>query len=99
MLDKHTPSNYTSAEFEKVALQKFSSLAMCLPANCQVLREPWGCYTVISLDFKCCPGKLEATKAQTDLLIMAAEQLGLPQSFIFRVGKKVMGWKTIDIPK
>lgn len=95
MLHKNSPSNCTSAEFEKAALKRFRTLAMCVPSDCKVFREPWGCHTVVCLDFQACPKELEKTKAQAHLLITAAEELGLAQSVIFRLDNKVRGWKKI----
>jgi len=95
MLHQNSPSDCTSAEFEKAAIKRFRTLALCIPSDCKVFREPWGNHTVVCLDFQACPNQLEITKKKAHLLIKAAQELGLAQSVIFRVEKKVMGWKKI----
>ena len=36
------------------------------------------------------------TREQTHILRLAIKQLGLANSVIFRVGSKIMGWKTLN---
>lgn len=91
-----SPLNCTSANFEKVALQRFRSLATCLPEKIKVFREPWGRSTVLCLDFINCPHLYPVVQEQTHLLAIAVEQLGLANSVIFRIDKKIMGWTRID---
>ncbi|MGK7876577.1 MAG: hypothetical protein AB4426_25760 [Xenococcaceae cyanobacterium] len=95
MSNKRLPFNCTSADFEKAAINRFRSLAICVHQNCKVFREPWDCSTVLCIDFEDCPSFLEATKEQAHLLVRVAQQLGLANSVIFRIGNKVMGWTTI----
>ncbi len=92
MLDRQSFSNCTSQNFEKVAIQRFRSLAMCIPKDCRVFREPWGCYTVICLDFQACPNQLTETKNNANLIVTAARHLGLANSVTFKIGHQVIGW-------
>ena len=95
MFNYNSLANSNSASFEKVALKRLRHLAPCIPQLCQVFREPWGNSTVLCLNFADCPHLLDTTTEQIDLISTAAQQLGLTKSVIFRVGQKVMGWKTI----
>jgi hypothetical protein len=92
-----SPLDCTSTNFEKIALQKFRFLATCLPEDIRVFREPWGRSTVLCLDFDNCPHLFMTTQAKINLIATAIQQLGLANSIIFRIGKKIMGWKRIDI--
>jgi len=89
------PLNCTSSNFEKVSLSRFRSLANCLPQNSKIFREPWGRSTVICIDFIDCPHLFPLTPEQIKVLNEAIEELGLSRSVIFRVGKKILGWKKI----
>lgn len=92
MLDRQSFSHCTSQNFEKAAIQRFRSLAMCIPEDCRVFREPWGCSTVICLDFQDCPEKLDKMQNHQNLLVIAAEHLGLAKSITFKIGNQVIGW-------
>ncbi|MGK7878460.1 MAG: hypothetical protein AB4426_35715 [Xenococcaceae cyanobacterium] len=95
MTDKNSPLNYTSADLEKAALNRFRSLLLYLPQDCKVFRELWGRSTVLCLDFADCPRLLKFTMAQFLLLQLAAHHLGLADSLKFQIGNKVMGWTTM----
>lgn len=88
-------SKYTSTNFERVAIAKFRSLAVCLPQDSKIFREPWGSSTVLCVDFEPCSQFLPLDRQQTELLSEANARLGLADSIIFRVGSKIMGWKRI----
>jgi hypothetical protein len=92
-----SPLDCTSTNFEKIALQRFRSLASCLPEDIKIFREPWGRSTVLCLDFARCPNLFLTTQANINLLAEAIQELGLANSVIFRIGKKIMGWKRIDV--
>ncbi|TVQ42918.1 MAG: hypothetical protein EA365_13760 [Gloeocapsa sp. DLM2.Bin57] len=92
MLDRQSFSNCTSQNFEKVAIQRFRTLAMCIPQDCRVFREPWGCSTVVCLDFQACPSELAETKNEGNLILAAAKHLGLANSITFKIGNQVIGW-------
>ena len=91
-----SPLNCTSTNFEKAALSKLRSLAHCIPKNSEISREPWGRSTVLCIDFANCPHLFPLTSEETKLLAMAIQELGLANSVIFRVGSKIMGWKTLN---
>ncbi|WP_013321102.1 hypothetical protein [Gloeothece verrucosa] len=85
-------SDCTSTNLEKIALQRFRTRVNFLPKDCRVFREPWDCSTVLCLDFAGCPEDLMEVKAQDAGLVSAAEELGLANGIIFRIGNKFMGW-------
>ena len=93
-----SPQNYTSTNFEQVALTKFRLLAACLPQDSKIFREPWGRSTVLCIDYKNCPHLFSVDQDQIRLLSEAIIQLGLANSIIFRVGSKIVGWKKIKSP-
>lgn len=95
MSDQSSSLDYTSNEFEKIAINRFRSLVGLIPAECEVFREPWDSSTVLCLDFKACPYFLEIIKEDSDLLLNVVKDLGLAKSIIFRLGNKVRGWRRI----
>ena len=84
----------TSAELERVALERYRRLVSILPKNCHLYREPWGCSTVLCLDFLDCPFWLPTMQQSAQILLEGSESLGLAQALIFRQGKKFLGLKT-----
>ncbi|MGF1480231.1 MAG: hypothetical protein ACFB4I_12185 [Cyanophyceae cyanobacterium] len=84
----------TSTDFEKAAMNRFRSLTNCLPQACRVFREPWGCSTVLCLNFEACPHSIATTQKQIATLLAVAQQLGLGSSVIFKIGQKVQGWSS-----
>ena len=82
----------TGADFEKAALNRFRSLAGFIPQNCEVYREPWGRSTVVCINFEACLNHLEVTRPKAPLLLAVAQQLGLSDSVIFKVGNTIKGW-------
>ena len=91
-----SPLDCTSTNLEKVALSRFRSLVSFLPQDSKIFREPWGRSTVICIDFITCPHLFPLTPKQTNILTEAIKELGLAHSVIFRIGKKILGWKKID---
>lgn len=91
-----SPLECTSTNFEKVSLSRFRSLVSCLPQDSKIFREPWGLSTVICIDFINCPHSFPLTPKQIKMLTEAIRELGLSHSVIFRVGKKILGWKKIE---
>ncbi len=97
MFNQNSSSECTSAEFEKLAIDRFFSLVGFLPQECKVFREPWGNSTILCLDFEDCPTWIEVVKEKTPLLIDAIWELGLTESsIIFRIGNKLKGWRRIS---
>ncbi|MDJ0713124.1 MAG: hypothetical protein QNJ54_02740 [Prochloraceae cyanobacterium] len=95
MTHKNSPLNCTSAEFEKAAIARFCSLITSIPRNCKVFREPWGCSTVLCVDCAACPELLGKIREQAHLLLISAQDLGLANSVIFKIGNQVKGWSNI----
>ena len=95
MSEKSLSSNYSSDQFEQVAIERFRLLVNCLPLNCKIFREPWDSSTVLCLDFRACPYFLEITKEKSDLLLNVVKDLGLAKSIIFRLGNQVKGWRAV----
>lgn len=87
-----SPLKSTGADLEKAATERFCSLAVCMPPECKVYRETWGRSTVLCLNFEACPNQLEATRPKVPLLLAVAQQLGLANSIILKVGNIVKGW-------
>jgi hypothetical protein len=94
---QHSPSECTGANLEREALKRFRTLAPFVPKECRIFREPWECSTVLCLDFAACPTHLEITKAKTDELVTAIDELGLSNVIIFRIGRKFIGWNRITL--
>lgn len=94
-MNDSSASDYTSANLEKVALNRFRTLVNFIPKDCRIFREPWDCSTILCLDFAYCPGLLEVIKDDDSQLIQVAQELGLANAIIFRVGNKFMGWSGI----
>ena len=95
MTNQYSPYNYTAADLEKAALNRYRSLLEFLPQDCKICRELWGQSTVVCLDFEECPNLLSKTLEQSFLLSLTAHYLGLPESIVFRVGKKVVTWMSM----
>lgn len=97
MLEKQSSCNYTSHQFEEAALNRFRILAVLLPSECKIFREPWDSSTVLCLDFQNCPYFLEVIKEKADSLLTIVNDLGLAKSIIFRLGNQVKGWRNLTI--
>lgn len=95
MTNQNSPANNTSADLEKAAIERLRSLIVCIPQECKVYREIAGSSPVLCLDFVNCPNLLEETRKQSFLLLLGANYLGLANSLIFRVDRKVIGWTTM----
>ncbi len=89
------PLDCTSANFEKVALTKFRSLTPYLPTRIRISREPWGRFTVLSLDFQDCPQYFPLSSEENQNLVEIMNKLGLSNSIIFRIGNKILGWQKV----
>lgn len=96
MTDRESPLNYNSADFERVAIELFRTLATSIPQASKVFRETWGCSTVLCIDFEACPHLLPGTRTQIHNLTVAAQKLGLTNSIIFRIGNRTIGWEKIN---
>ncbi len=95
MNNPQLPFKCTSSELEKVAINRFRTRIGLLPSQCQVFREPWNHSTVLCLDFVQCPQFLDSLEDIEPSLIQGVQALGLGNAIVFRLGKKLMGWKTI----
>ena len=90
----YLPFDGTSAELERVAIDRYRHLVSFLPPDCLLFREPWGRSTVLCLDFNHCSFWLPAIQMKSQTLLEAAEYLGLANALIFRVGRKFIGLKS-----
>ncbi len=95
MNNSHLPFNCTSADLEKIAINRLRKLVRSLPSQCQVFREPWESSTVICLDCGQCPDFINELSSQENNIIQAVQQLGLANTILFRMGNKLIGWKAI----
>lgn len=91
-----SPLNCTSAELEKEVIDRFQLLTGNFFGKSDIFREPWGNSTVLCIDFESNPCIFPLTREQTHILRLAVKQLGLTNSVIFRVNKKVLGWKKLE---
>ena len=96
MANKPSPHHYTSSDLEKAAIERFRVLIALIPKECRIFREIWGNSTALCLDFQDCPDLIETNMGQSFLISLAANYLGLANSVVFRVGRKVTGWKTMN---
>jgi hypothetical protein len=94
MSNQHRPFDCTSTELEKAAVSRYRELVTWLPADCRVFREPWDCSTVLCLDFAKCPYLLPIVQMESQSLVDVAQELGLANAIVFRIGNKLIGWKT-----
>ncbi|YAI82328.1 MAG: hypothetical protein ACQJCO_01640 [cyanobacterium endosymbiont of Rhopalodia sterrenbergii] len=85
----------TSAELEKVAINRFRKLVKILPSQCLIFRESWDSSTILCLDCGQCPDFLNKLSLSEEKIIQAIKQLGLASTVLFRMGNKLIGWKTI----
>ncbi|MDJ0601320.1 MAG: hypothetical protein QNJ37_21050 [Crocosphaera sp.] len=95
MNNPQLPSKCTSNELEKAAINRFRTYIGSLPSQCRIFREPWNDSTVICLDFVQCPHLLDSLKEMEPSLVEGVKRLGLGNTIVFRLGKKLMGWKNI----
>ncbi len=91
MAHRNSPLNYTSADLEKAALNRFRSRVVDLPQQCRVCRELWDRSTVLCLDFADCPDSLETSMSQFFPLLLAAHDLGLADSLLFKMDHRGHG--------
>ncbi|MGP0128016.1 MAG: hypothetical protein ACTMUB_01725 [cyanobacterium endosymbiont of Rhopalodia musculus] len=91
----HPHFNSTSAELEKVAINRFRKLVRVLPSQCHIFRESWELSTVVCLDCSQCPDFLNELSSSEEEIIQAIQQLGLANTVLFRMGNKLIGWKAI----
>lgn len=96
MSNPQLPFKCTSAELEKAAIKRFRTLIGLSSSQCRVFREPWDCSTVLCLDFAQCPDLLDSVQAKEHLLIQAMQSLGFGNAIVFRLGTKLLGWKSIS---
>jgi hypothetical protein len=96
MANQKSPHSYTSADFEKAALRKFCNLLPFLPNECKVFREIGGNSTVLCIDCEYCPDFVEQIQQQSFPILLTAHSLGLADSVVFRLGKRVIGWTNMN---
>ncbi|WP_107668591.1 hypothetical protein [Cyanothece sp. BG0011] len=95
MNNPQLPFKCTSQELEKAVINRFRTQMSFLPSQCQIFREPWNHSTVVCLDFVQCPHMLHSLKEMEPSLVEGVQSLGLGNAIVFRLGKKLMGWKNI----
>ena len=100
MASKNSPLNYTSIDLEIEAINRFRTLAPFLSPQCHIFRELNGRHTFLCLDFTACPQELEMNKEEwrefAQLLAHSCHDLGLANSMVFKLGKRIVGWMTLD---
>jgi hypothetical protein len=88
-------SEYTSANLEKVAIERLRTLLPFLSVKCKIYREIWGQTTALCLDLQDCPNFLEIMRKKSPLITKTSRDLGLANSLVFRFGNKILGWETV----
>ena len=91
----HLSFNCTSAELEKVAINRFRKLVRLLPSRCRIFRESWELSTIVCLDCSQCPDFLNKLSSCEEEIIQAIQQLGLANIVLFSIRNKLIGWKAI----
>ena len=94
MASQKSPINNTSLELELEAIRRFRCLVPFLDPECRVFRELNGRSTVLCLDFTACPQDLKMNQKEwqevTELLLYSSHYLGLANSLMFKVGKRII---------
>ena len=100
MAAQNSPLNYTSIDLEIEAIKRFRALAPFISPKCRVVRELNGLDTVLCLDFTDCPQDLEMNEKEwqevAQLLALSCHYLGLANSIVFKRGKRIVGWMTLE---
>ena len=100
MAAQNSPLNYTSIDLEIEAIKRFRALAPFISPKCRVFRELNGSDIVLCLDFADCPQELEMNKKEwqefAQLLGLSCHYLGLANSMVFKRGKRIVGWMTLE---
>ena len=100
MASKNSPLNYRSIDLEKEVIKRFRILVPFLSPQCRVFRELNGRSPVLCLDFAACPQELQMNKKEWQefalLLALSCHYLGLANSLVFKNGKRVLGWMTLE---
>lgn len=94
MLPQDHSYNCTPGHLEKTAIERFRTIVGFLPQECRIFREPWDCSTVLCIDCQKCPHWSVKIQQQTHYLLAISQELGLANTISFRLGYKVLGWKS-----
>ena len=94
MTSKNSPIHGISMDLEIEAIRRFRDFAPFLNPECRVFRQLKGHSTVLCLDFTACPQDLNMNQKDwqefTQLLILSSHYLGLANSLMFKVGKRII---------
>ena len=94
MASNNSSINNTSTDLELEAIRRFRCFVPFLDPECQVFRQLKGHSTVLCLDFTACPQDLNLNQKDwrefTQLLILSSRYLGLANSLMFKVGKRII---------
>ena len=100
MAAKNSPLNNTSIDLEIEVIKRFRDLASFISPQCLVCRELNGLETLLCLDFADCPQDLKMNQKEweemTILLAVSCHELGLANSVVWKKGKKIIGWMTLE---
>ncbi|MFM7440681.1 MAG: hypothetical protein ACKO2V_19130 [Snowella sp.] len=94
MSNQNRSFDCTSGELEKAVISRYRHLVTWLPSDCRVFREPWDCSTVLCLDFAKCPYLVSVVQMEAQSLADVAQELGLANAIVFRIGNRFMGWNS-----
>ncbi len=94
MASKNSSINNSSIDLELEAIRRFRCLVPFLDPECRVFRELKGHSTVLCLDFTACPQDLKMNQKEwqevSELLLYSSHYLGLANSLMFKVGKRII---------
>ena len=89
-----------SIDLEIEAIKRFRALASFIPPKCRVYRELNRLETVLCLDFIDCPQELNMNQEEwleiTILLAVFCDELGLANSVVWKNGKQIVGWMSLE---
>ena len=100
MMFKNSPLNNTSIELEIEAIKRFRDLASFISPQCLVYRELNGLETVLCLDFADCPQELKRKKREWEKeviwLAILCDYLGIAKNVVWKNGKQILGWMSLE---
>ena len=100
MAFKNSPLNHTSIDLEMETIKRFRRLVPLLSPKCRVWRELNGLDTALCLDFADCPQELKMNKKEWQefamLLALSCHWLGFAKAVVFKRGKQIAGWMTLE---
>ena len=92
---ENSPIAGFSEELEQEAINRFRQLTAVVPLNCHIFRRIDDRVITLYLDFRACPQELSVILKNYTLLARVSHQLGLANSLVFTLGKRIIGWTNL----